>query len=213
MNSSTSTSRTGLHLPYEAVPITTDRLLLRAFESSDLDDVRAYQSRPDVVEYLAWDVHTREDSIRRLTERIGMTRLRQDGDELVYAVQPHSGPFLGTVIGEVIAIVDSAVNARLEVGWIFNPDAQGHGYATEAARALVRTSFQDLSAHKVVAKLDPRNQSSARLCERLGLRREALLRDDYLGLDGWRDTALYALLAPERLHAASLSAATAPDTD
>lgn len=67
-------------------PVHTDRLLLRPFRSGDLDDVHAFQSDPDVVRYLYWDLHTREQSRAWLDVRIAGVRLEKDGDSVAYAV-------------------------------------------------------------------------------------------------------------------------------
>jgi aminoglycoside 6'-N-acetyltransferase len=58
-------------------------------------------------------------------------------------------------------------------------------------------AFDDLDMHRAWAQLDPRNVPSARLCERLGLRREAYFRQDIWFKGEWGDTAVYALLAAE----------------
>jgi RimJ/RimL family protein N-acetyltransferase len=56
-------------------------------------------------------------------------------------------------------------------------------------------AFGDLAMHRVFAQLDPRNSASARLCERLGMRREAYFREDIWFKGEWGDTAVYAMLA------------------
>ena len=54
----------------------------------------------------------------------------------------------------------------------------GRGFATEAAQAVLDVCFNTLGAHRVYAQLDARNEASARLCERLGMHQEALLREN-----------------------------------
>jgi len=46
--------------------------------------------------------------------------------------------------------------------------------------------------------MDARNVASARLCERLGLRQEAHLRQNWWSEGEWTDTLIYALLASDR---------------
>ena len=193
------TSQGGLTgLPYAASPLRTRRLLLRAFEPSDLGDVVKYQSREEVVRYLGWGVLDRAGSSRHLDERIKMNRLESDGDWLVHAVELVDVP-IGhpRVVGEVIIYLKSVVNAQLEVGWIFNPIVQGHGLATEAAAAILSLCFNTLEAHRVIAQLYADNTASARLCDRLGMRHEALLREDQLFKGAWASTSVYALLRSE----------------
>ena len=84
-----------------------------------------------------------------------------------------------------------------EIGWILAPGAQGHGYATEAARLLLALAFDELGLHRVYAELDPRNTGSVRICERLGMRHEAH-HIEHMWLKGeWTDTGVYALLERE----------------
>lgn len=105
----------------------------------------------------------------------------------------------GRVVGEIILVLESARDGRLEIGWIFHPDVHGRGFAGEAARAVLTLCFERLGAHKVVAKLDSRNTASAALAERLGMRREALLRDDHVGKGVWVSVAFHSVLAGELL--------------
>ena len=62
-----------------------------------------------------------------------------------------------------------------EIGFLFHPDHQGRGYATEAAEAMLALAFETYELHRVVGRLEPRNVASARVLEKLGMRREAHL--------------------------------------
>ena len=66
-----------------------------------------------------------------------------------------------------------------EIGWAFAPSYAGRGFATEAATALVTMAFDHYPLHRLFAHLDPRNERSVALCERLGMTREAHLRRDW----------------------------------
>jgi RimJ/RimL family protein N-acetyltransferase len=76
-----------------------------------------------------------------------------------------------------------------------NPRHEKHGYATEAARALATVAFDELGAHRLFARLDVENLASVRLCERLGMRREAHLVENDLDPQGrWGSEFIYAAL-------------------
>ena len=62
-----------------------------------------------------------------------------------------------------------------ELGYVFNPALAGRGYATEAAGAMLRLGFSELGLHRIVARIDERNEPSLRLARRLGMRQEARL--------------------------------------
>jgi RimJ/RimL family protein N-acetyltransferase len=84
-----------------------------------------------------------------------------------------------------------------EIGYVLNPDFAGHGYATEAAHALLRLGFDDLGLHRIIARLDERNEPSARVARRLGMRQEARLVHNELFKGEWSTELDYAMLADE----------------
>ena len=95
---------------------------------------------------------------------------------------------------------------------MFTPDVQGQGYATEAARALAAVAFSEIGAHRVWAQLEPENTGSSRICERLGMRREAYFEKGSWFKERWTDLAIYAIRADEWASGARIltSATTAP---
>jgi RimJ/RimL family protein N-acetyltransferase len=194
-----SDEATGLaNLPYQACDIRTERLLLRPLTKDDLDDVHSYQKRSDVVRYMRWEVRDHEESAQNLAKRIAMTRLKHDGDGLIYAIElpdPEGGH--GRVIGDLSIFLKSVEFGQLEVGWVLHPAAHGRGYATEAALAVLGLGFNQLKAHRISAQLDPRNEASARLCERLGMKPEGVLRQNEYLKGEWTDTAIYSVLIDE----------------
>jgi RimJ/RimL family protein N-acetyltransferase len=80
---------------------------------------------------------------------------------------------------------------------VFDPEMGGQGYATEAAAAMVDLAFNGLGAHRVYARIDARNLASVRLAKRLGLRREAHLRENEWFKGEWTDELIYAVLDRE----------------
>ena len=95
-------------------------------------------------------------------------------------------------------IDDQSPPGVAEVGWVFAPSYSGRGFATEAATALITMAFDHYPLHRVFAVLDPRNERSIALCERLGMTREAHLRRDFPQPDGeWSDSMIYGLLREE----------------
>ena len=180
-------------------PLVTARLTLRKFMVNDYDDLMAYQSRPDVARYLyrpPWDQLTGRASLeRRMTNPFPVS-----GDGMAFAVVLTE---TGGVIGEVSLTHTSEAARQAEVGWVFHPDSAGKGYATEAAQAVLKAAFADLDVHRVFARLDEDNLASARLCERLGMRREATLVESDLRVSEfepngvWGTELIYALLQKE----------------
>jgi RimJ/RimL family protein N-acetyltransferase len=176
----------------DLLPRRTERLVLRAFRHGDEEDVLAYRSRPDVVRYMPTETLQASGAAAFIEERARATQIKADNDRIVLAVE-HDG----RVIGDLLVGAGHLADGQAEIGWAFNPAYHGRGLATEAARELLVLAFADLAMHRVFAQLDPRNAASARLCERLGMRREAYFREDMWFKGEWGDTAVYALLAAE----------------
>ena len=191
-------------MPRVRLPIATDRLLLRSFRPGDEEDVFAYRSVPDVVRYIPGDPKTREQVADLVAERATAGRVDEKSRILTLAVELD-----GRVVGDVLIHLDGLDGAdgrQAEIGWVFAPDVQGHGYATESARALLRAAFEELGVHRVWAQLEPENTASARICERLGMRREALFEKASWFKEQWTDLAVYALRADEWNGASSSTA-------
>lgn len=181
---------------YPYLPLLTDRLCLRPFSRGDVDAVHAYRGREDVARYLYDPPLSRQECELAIQRRVSQTVLEEEGDRLVLACETLDG---GVLIGE-LSLTWRSVEARQgELGWIFHPDFQGQGYASEGTRALMALAFRQLDLHRVYARCDARNEPSWRLMERLGMRREAHFREHGLFKGGWDEEFHYALLRREWL--------------
>ncbi|WP_338682634.1 GNAT family N-acetyltransferase [Streptomyces acidiscabies] len=174
--------------------LTTDRLHLRLFTPDDLDDLYAYQGLPEVARYLYRPPLSREQCVESLARRAKGSSWSEDGDSLVLAVCRRGEP---EVVGEIVLKLASARARQTEIGWIFNPAHSGRGYATEAARAGAGLAFGELRTHRLYARMDTLNTGSARIAERLGMRREAHLIENDLNGESWGSEYVYAMLARE----------------
>jgi RimJ/RimL family protein N-acetyltransferase len=175
-------------------PIETSRLRLRPFEAGDLDALFAYQSRDDVTQHLYWGSRSRDEVQEALERKIAATAIRTEGDFLALAAELAS---TGEIVGDVVLGLVSEEHRTGELGYIVHPDHHGHGYATEAARAVLRVAFEGLRLHRVTGRLDARNVASARVLEKLGMRREALQVENELVKGEWQSELVYAILDRE----------------
>lgn len=78
-----------------------------------------------------------------------------------------------------------------------NPDYSGHGYATEAAQAMLALGFTELGLHRIYGRCDARNDASSKLMVRLDMRREAHFRHNEIFKGEWGDEFVYAMLQSE----------------
>ncbi|AWB85253.1 GNAT family N-acetyltransferase [Mycetocola zhujimingii] len=175
-------------------PIQTERLTLRMPILDDIDPIHAFQSREDVCTYLLYEPRDRATIEEKITEAATKSRLENSGDWIQPTIERRDDQ---QVIGLIYLNIDSAEHQSVEVGWILHPDYSGQGYATEAASAAVDFAFGTMGAHRVIAKLDPANDASVRLCRRLGMRKEAHYLEDIWVKGEWGDTGVYAMLDRE----------------
>jgi RimJ/RimL family protein N-acetyltransferase len=182
-------------MPRVSLPITTERLVLRSFLPRDVDDVHAYRSQADVVRYIPGEPRDREQVADLVAHSTTAGLLDDKHTHVTLAVDRN-----GRVVGDVMLALnglDGADGKQVELGWVFHPDVQGQGYATEAARALAEVAFSEVGAHRVWAQLEPENTASSRICERLGMRREAYFEKGSWFKGRWTDRAVYAIRADE----------------
>ena len=167
----------------------TTRLILRPFEEKDYDDLYEFLSQRKDAQFEAYPDITYENGREHLSYRLG------SGD--FYAMELKE---TGKVIGNIY-YGKRDFDAR-EIGYIVNKNYQRRGYAAEALRAVLCRGFAE-GLHRAYAECAPRNECSWRLLEKIGFRREALLRQnvwfqkDNAGNPIWQDTYVYAMLAQD----------------
>lgn len=171
----------------------TARLRLRPFEPADRVPYGAYHARADVYRYLYARPPSGPDLDRQFAD-ILEAAFERDGDTYRLAVVRKED---GALLGEVLLKLASLAALQGEVGYIFNPDFAGRGYATEAVAGMIGIGFETIGFHRIFARLDAANAGSVGVVERLGLRREAhLIQNDRFG-GRWGDEFVYAVLRSE----------------
>ncbi|MFC7641394.1 GNAT family N-acetyltransferase [Streptosporangium lutulentum] len=167
---------------------------MRPFTPADLEALHAIQSLPEVTRYLYWDTRDLEQVREALEARIGESALLEEGQCLRLAVELAA---TGELIGDGTLFWHSSLHRSGEIGYVFHPDHHGKGYATEVGRALLELGFDGLDLHRITGRLDGRNEASARVLERLGMRREAHLVENEVVKGEWTDELVYAILQRE----------------
>lgn len=168
--------------------------MLRTVTAADTDALLAYRSLPEVCRYVPFEPMTADDIAARLAGLWSPTGFGPEGDGMFVGVALAD---TDRVIGDLTLFALSAEHRGAEIGWVLDPAQSGHGYATEAAHALLHLAFDGLGRHRVVARVDARNDASLALAERLGMRREAhLVRNEWFKGE-WTDEIDFALLEDE----------------
>jgi len=177
------------------LPIRTERCVLRSLRPEDHADVLDYRSRTEVGIHLPGGTLGPLQTADWLADAVTAGLIDERRPAMTVGVE-HTGRIIGDLLLRADG-VDGPDGRQFEVGWAFNPDFGGRGLATEAARALVDAAFDQLAAHRVWARLDPANAPSVGVCDRLGMRPEALFERATWWHGRWDDLAIYAVRADE----------------
>jgi RimJ/RimL family protein N-acetyltransferase len=175
-------------MPEPTLSIETDRLRLRPPEPEDLAPLHAIMSDEGVARWLYWEPRSVEEVSRSLDRQIKQDRSK----ELALVAERRD---TGEMVGHLTLTLGSPEHQQGEIGFMFHPAHQGHGYATEASHAVVRLAFETYDLHRLYGRLEARNTASARVLEKLGMRREAHLIENEWVKGEWQSEAIYALLA------------------
>ena len=175
----------------------TDRMIIRRFQSGDLDDVHEILSDPEVAKYEFWDTYGIEET-REDLEIQGAVVPGTCGvwNEFAVELKDGSGNAGGKVIGNISFIMKDADQHQAEMGFHFNRAYHGKGYGKEAVIGLIEYLWK-LGAHRIWAVADTRNVNSWKMMERLGMRREGHMVHNCFIKGEWCDEYLYALLEEE----------------
>lgn len=151
-------------------------------------------SRADVARYLYWHPRTEAEVRATLEKKVASRAIRSEGDVLAFAVVLKA---TNEVVADVVLQLISEEHRQGEIGFIVHPDHQGHGYATEASRALLQLAFEHLKLHRLAGHLEARNEASARVLEKLGMRREAHFIENEYVKGEWHSGLIFAILDRE----------------
>jgi ribosomal-protein-alanine N-acetyltransferase len=168
------------------------RVRLRAPSADDADAVFALFADPEVMRYWSRPPMTTRDEAEGLIAEIldGFSR-RTVLNWMVVSRQ--DGALLGTC---ALFRIDPR-HRRAEIGYSLRRDQWGRGLAAEAVSLMLDWSIRTLGLHRLEADIDPRNDGSRRLLERLGFTSEGLLRERYFVGDEISDTELFGLLSSD----------------
>jgi RimJ/RimL family protein N-acetyltransferase len=137
--------------------------------------------------------------MRRFEQAVDYLAHRMQGAtadiELVWAIELSA---THDVIGICSLFNVEMAAKRAEIGFGLQRPFWGHGYMSEAVRAVVECAFDVLQLRRIEAEIHPANEASARLLERLGFVREGLLRERWIVDGDISDSAIYGLLRTDR---------------
>ncbi len=171
----------------------TERLVLRALRMEDTDFILREWGSPVVTLYMrdTAPLQTREEAeswLRPLQDPSSLPTVKWWGIELKAE---------GALIGTCGYHSWNEEHARAEIGYDLWPDYWGRGLMPEALRVLLRYGFEVMGLNRVEATTHTENEQSMRVLEKLGFRREGVLREYYCQDGVCNDQVLFSLLRRE----------------
>jgi len=172
----------------------TERLILRPFERSDLDDVLGYYSLPEVQRYLDWKARDKTEAKAAFEAMRKQKRLTRPGEILTLAMVRKTD---AVVMGHVSLRWTDATAGQGEIRFAVAPVYRRHGYCREAVTAMISLAFEEYRLHRVFAVTAGDNEASARLLKSIGMRLEAHYREHALFQGEWDEELHFAILSRE----------------
>ncbi|MGK0389825.1 MAG: ribosomal-protein-alanine N-acetyltransferase [Maribacter sp.] len=173
----------------------TERLILRAFKETDVKNIFATYSEDEVTKYYDLESMKSENEAIEITE-VFKTRF-ENGIGIRWAIELKE---TREYIGDCGYNPWSKTNRKAEIGYALISKYWGKGYAIEAIKSILHYGFRELDIvklNKIMAMIDPRNEKSIQLVEKLGFQHEGTLKEHVLEKGVFVDMAVYAILEKE----------------
>lgn len=175
------------------IEILTERLLLRPIQRNDAESVFNYRSDSITNNYQGWIPKTVDDVLVFINERVSPVLDMQDTwFQFVITIKENR-----EIIGDIGLHFFDSDNKQVEIGCTIAKKEQKKGFAYEAMAEIIKFTFNNLNKHRIIASIDPRNEASIKLVNRLGMRQEAHFKESILQNGEWCDDLIYAILSKE----------------
>jgi RimJ/RimL family protein N-acetyltransferase len=173
------------------VQIMGARVVLRAFEQSEVDTLWRWQQDPAVVRWLETG---HPESLHRFRSRFEANP-HDSYERLDLAIETREE-------GELVGLV-ALRGAKPELGdaelavYIGETGHWGRGLATDAVRTMCRYGFDTMRLHKIWLTVYPDNHGARRVYDKVGFVEEGRLREGYRSGGAWHDKVVMGLFAHE----------------
>jgi RimJ/RimL family protein N-acetyltransferase len=167
----------------------TERLIIRPIELDDKSEIFEYRSDKETNKYQGWIPKTIDD----VETFWGGISKQIDEPETWFQfvlIEKESQK----VIGDLGIHFWGKENKQAEIGCTLNKVFQNKGYATESVKKVIDYLFHELNKHRIITSIDPHNEKSIRLVERIGFRKEAHFTESLFINEKWVDDLIYALI-------------------
>ena len=167
----------------------SNRLLFRKILMKDAKDIYFIRSNDDVMEFMdVWRTKSINDA-KKLIRNVHEDYKNERGISWGI-IEKRSKNF----IGYLGFIRMQQQHCRGEVGYALKPEYWRKGFMTEALKTVIKFGFNEMKLHSIEANVNPKNQNSKKLLERIGFKKEAYFRENYLFDGKFLDSVIYSLL-------------------
>jgi RimJ/RimL family protein N-acetyltransferase len=169
--------------------IETERLVLRMPRLEDADDLLELVGDDEVMRWIGGEAGDRAATVEHVERWIARWE-RNDVGQFVVVLDDHAIGRVGLLVWdtrtwETSTYEQAGEHAEVELGWALTRSYWGHGYATEAARAVRDWAFAERSVHRLISLIAPDNVRSARVAEKLGAWTEQRVETDHGPANVW----------------------------
>lgn len=173
--------------------ITTDRLLMRLFKTSDAPEVTRLCNNYNIYKntlYLPYP-YTKEDALSWIENHLDNFNNHRSYE---FAI---TDKMTGKLYG-AIALTNNSTFNHGEIAYWIGEDYWGNGYATEAGKAIIDFAFIEKQFHKVFARHFNSNPASGKVLQKLGMTLEGVLKEHVMKDNKYEDLVYYGILNSDR---------------
>jgi [ribosomal protein S5]-alanine N-acetyltransferase len=172
--------------------LATERLRLRDFDDRDWEAMLAIEGDVEAVRYQSFEPRTEADCRVYIARDVASRSPQRWCFDMAVTLAS-----TGRVVGRVGLDLKAPERLVGELWFILERASWGQGLMPEAAACLADFGFQEMKLRRVFLECDPRNVAAVRLAEKLGMKREGLLREHVCIKGEWCDSLFYGVLAAE----------------
>jgi len=169
--------------------IESTRLRYRKIIFDDAKEIFSIRSNDDVMKYMDVPRHYSLSDSEELLRSIEDSYKNEKGINWAI-IEKDSNAFIG-YIGFIRIFSE---HCRGEIGYALKPEYWGKGYMYETIYKIVKFGFHEMKLHSIEANVNPMNERSKKVLERVGFKKEAYFRENYLFNGNFLDSVIYSLL-------------------
>jgi len=167
----------------------SERLIFRKIYLSDAKEIFSIRSNDDVMKFMDVPRHLSISDSEKLINVSEESYKKETGINWAI-IEKDSNSFIG-YIGFIRIFSE---HCRAEIGYVLKPEYWGKGYMFETINKIVRFGFKEMNLHSIEANVNPLNERSQKVLERVGFKREAYFRENYLFDGKFLDSVIFSLL-------------------